>query len=315
MFDILSTVELTVSASIAVGSLAWAMAETARGRTAVLVALGAWFAFVLAIGATGALSPAGGGAPALGLTVVLPIVALVWAYFARPSVRTAMAATPLPALIALHAIRLLGFTFVVLYAEGRLPAPFAPSAGWGDMLIGATALPLAWAVARLGARVRPLVLLWNALGVADLVIALTLGPLSAPGPLQVFVGPPDSSPMTTLPWLIIPGFLVPILFFIHVVIFHRLLARNEASKPAHAWIGGGQCKVGLKTATPGTRPGVGGRLADWPAGLFATASKRRRAVLPAGAPPPVPSGVRFGVTPWGTGRPRTGRRRRSESAS
>ena len=62
MFDILSTVELTVSASIAVGFLSWAMAETARGRTAVLVALGAWFAFVLALGATGALSPAGGGA-------------------------------------------------------------------------------------------------------------------------------------------------------------------------------------------------------------------------------------------------------------
>ena len=89
---------------------------------------------------------------------------------------------------------------------------------------------------------RPLVFLWNTLGVADLVVALTLGPLSAPGPLQVFVGPPDSSPMTTLPWLIIPGFLVPILFFIHVVIFHRLLARNEASEPAHGWIGGGQAK-------------------------------------------------------------------------
>ena len=35
-----------------------------------------------------------------------------------------MTATPLPALIAVHAIRLLGFTFIVLYAEGRLPAPF-----------------------------------------------------------------------------------------------------------------------------------------------------------------------------------------------
>jgi hypothetical protein len=242
MFDTLSTVELTVSASIAVGFLSWAMAESARGRVVILVALGAWFAFMLAIGATGALSPGLGGPPALGLTVVLPIVALVWAYFALPSVRITMAATPLPALIALHLIRVLGFMFLVLYAEGRLPAPFAPSAGWGDMLIGATALPLAWAVARFGARVRPLVLLWNALGVADLVIALTLGPLSAPGPLQVFVGPPDSSPMTTLPWLIIPGFLVPILFFIHVVIFHRLLARNEASEPAHAWLGRGQAR-------------------------------------------------------------------------
>jgi hypothetical protein len=187
-----------------------------------LVALGAWFALVLVIGATGALSPVAGGPPALGLTVVLPIVALIWAYFGLPSVRTAMTAMPLPGLIALHAIRLLGFTFIVLYAEGRLPAPFAPSAGWGDVFIGATALPLAWAITQFGARVRPLALLWNALGVADLVIALTLGPLSAPGTLQVFVGPPDSSPMTTLPWLIIPAFLVPCLMFLHVVIFTRL---------------------------------------------------------------------------------------------
>ena len=243
MFDILSTAELTVSAWIAVGFLSLAMGQTAAGRAAVLVLLGAWFAFVLAVGAIGALNPGVGGPAALGLTVILPIAALVWAYFALPSVRSAMSATPLPALIALHAIRLLGFMFLVLYADGRLPAPFAPSAGWGDIFIGATALPLAWAAARLGARLRPLVFLWNALGVADLVVALTLGPLSAPGPLQVFLGPPDSSPMTALPWLIIPGFLVPILFFIHVVIFHRLLAKTEASRSAHLWSGGGHAKL------------------------------------------------------------------------
>jgi hypothetical protein len=224
MFDILSTAELTVSASIVVGFLALAMAQTAVGRITVLVALGAWFVLVLALGATGALSPTGGGAPVLGLTIVLPIAALVSTYFALPSVRKAMTAMPLAALIAVHAIRLLGILFLVLYAKGRLPAPFAPSAGWGDVFVGATALPLAWAFMRFGARVRPLVVLWNAIGVADLVAAVTLGPLSAPGPLQVFVGPPDSSPMTSLPWLIIPGFLVPILLFIHVVIFTRLLA-------------------------------------------------------------------------------------------
>jgi hypothetical protein len=234
MFDILSTAELTIAASIVVGFLSLAMAQTTSGRATVLVALGAWFALVLAIGATGALSPAAGGPPALGLAVVLPIVALVWAYFGLPSMRTAMAAMPLPGLIALHAIRLLGFTFIVLYSEGRLPAPFAPSAGWGDVFIGATALPLAWAVTQFGARLRPLALLWNALGVADLVIALTLGPLSAPGPLQVFVGPPDSSPMTTLPWLIIPAFLVPCLMFLHVVIFTRI-AGGKADVRSREW--------------------------------------------------------------------------------
>jgi hypothetical protein len=77
MFDILSTAVLTVSASIAVVFLSLAMAQTTGGRVAVLVALGAWFALALALGATGALSPTGGGAPALGLAVVLPVAALV----------------------------------------------------------------------------------------------------------------------------------------------------------------------------------------------------------------------------------------------
>ena len=47
--------------------------------------------------------------------------------------------------------------------------------------------------------------------------------------------------MTTLPWLIVPGFLVPSLIFIHVVIFHRL-ARTEASAARHAWLGAGATK-------------------------------------------------------------------------
>lgn len=238
MFDILSTAALTACAAITAGFLSSAMAETGRGRAQVLAAFVAWFGFVLVFGAVGALSPAGGGVARLGLTVALPIAALIGAWFALPSARDALAATALPALIALNAIRVLGVLFVILYLEGRLPAPFAPTAGWGDMFIGLTALPLAWAVARFGPRVRTLVLLWNGLGLADLVVALTLAPLSAPGPLQVFAGPPDASPMTTLPWLIIPGFLVPSLFFVHLVIFNRLLGRPEASRGAHGWFGG-----------------------------------------------------------------------------
>jgi hypothetical protein len=243
MFDILSTAELTVSASIFVAFLSHALARTWRGRLTVAGVLAAWFALVLMIGATGALDPVRGlGAPALGLTVVLPLAALVCAFLVVPSIRNAMLETPLPALVAVNAIRVLGVTFLILYAAGRLPAPFAQSAGWGDIFAGVTALPLAWSIAQFGSRVQPLALLWNTIGIADLVVALTLGTLSAPGPLQVFVGPPDTSPMTTLPWLIIPGFIVPCLMFLHVVIFYRLLAKTEASVAAHPWLSGGATK-------------------------------------------------------------------------
>ena len=83
MFEILSTIGLTASASIVIGFLAYAMAETPRGRLTVAGVLAAWFALVLAIGASAALDPVRGfGVPALGLTVGLPVAALVGAFFA-----------------------------------------------------------------------------------------------------------------------------------------------------------------------------------------------------------------------------------------
>jgi hypothetical protein len=244
MFDIVSTIGLTASASLVVAFLAHAMAETPRGRLTVAGVLIAWFILVLAIGAGGALDPARGlGVPALGVTVALPVVALVSAFFAFGPIRAALLATPLPALVAINTVRILGVIFVALYAAGRLPAPFAPSAGWGDIVAGAAAPPVAWAIARFGARLRIVALLWNLFGAADLVNAIALGALSAPGPLNVFAGPPTSAIMTSLPWLMIPGFLVPSLFFTHLVIFYRLLARSGASEPTHAWLGGGATKL------------------------------------------------------------------------
>jgi hypothetical protein len=241
MLETLSTIAETMGASIVVAFLSHALARTALGRLKVAGALAAWFALVLAIGATGALDPERGiGVPGLALTVALPVAALAGAFFSQSPIRDAMLAIPLPALVAVNAIRILGVIFVALHAAGELPAPFAPSAGWGDILVGAAALPVAWSMLRFGARARPLALLWNVIGIADLVNAVALGALSAPGPLQAFAGPPTSALMTTLPWLIIPGFLVPALMFIHIVIFYRL-AKTEAAAP---WLDGGAARGG-----------------------------------------------------------------------
>ena len=242
MFEILSAIALTASASIVVAFLSYALARTSLGRLTVAGVLGGWFALVVAMGATGALDPARGiGVPGLGLTVALPVAVLAVAFFSAPSIRNAMLAIPMPAMVAVNAIRILGVIFLILQAAGELPAPFAPSAGWGDIFIGVTALPVAWAMLRFGPRARALALVWNTIGIADLVNAVALGALSAPGPLQVFAGPPSSALMTTLPWLLIPRFLVPCLMFVHVVIFDRL-AKTEAAAPAHSWLNSGAAR-------------------------------------------------------------------------
>jgi hypothetical protein len=98
MFETLSAIGLTLGASIVVAFLAHALARTSSGRLTIAGVLAAWFALVLAIGATGVLSPGdGAGVPGLGLTVAAPVAALIAAFFAVRPIRDAMLETPLPA--------------------------------------------------------------------------------------------------------------------------------------------------------------------------------------------------------------------------
>jgi hypothetical protein len=94
----------------------------------------------------------------------------------------------------------LGIWFVViLFAAGRLPAPFAPVAGWGDIFVGATAIPVAWLLYRQTTNVRALVWIWNVIGIADPIAAVGLGATSSPGPLRLIFAEPSSAIVTTLP--------------------------------------------------------------------------------------------------------------------
>jgi hypothetical protein len=230
MFDILYAIAMASGAAIVVAVLSFSLSRNLEGRLRAAFALTAWFAVVVALGASGALSPQHAGTPGLGVTVVLPVIALCLAFLVFRTTSEAMAATPLPVLIALNVLRLLGVFFVLLYAANRLPAPFAPTAGWVDIFVGATALPVAFLVWRRQTGASGLALVWNAIGFLDLVDAVFLGATSAPGPIQIFTGPPSSEIMTTLPWLLIPGFLVPCFLAVHVVIFARLTRRASAGQ-------------------------------------------------------------------------------------
>jgi hypothetical protein len=221
--DLLGTLLLTAISALTIGVPAIWYAR-APGGAALLAAHILWFVAVVALAGSGAL--AWGlelGAPLLGLSIVTPIVVLVVLATVVPATSRALASVPLPALISVHAIRIVGLLFLLLLAAGRISAPFAPSAGWGDIIAGATAVPVAWALSTRGASVRWLVLLWNSFGLLDLVAAITLGMTSAPGsPLQLFFDPPGSTTMGTLPWAIIPVFLVPQLIVGHLAIYRRL---------------------------------------------------------------------------------------------
>ena len=107
--------------------------------------------------------------------------------------------------------RIVGFTFLLLQVRNVLPAIFTLPAGYGDMFIGVTAGFAAWKLAEPAHR--GTFIFWQALGILDLVTAVSLGTTAR------LLDPHGASmaAMTVLPLSLIPTFFVPLFMILHVI--------------------------------------------------------------------------------------------------
>jgi hypothetical protein len=148
---------------------------------------------------------------AVGIAAVVPIVVFaLWFSLFETFGKFVLSLNP-QILTAVQTWRLIGFTFLLLASHGGLPAIFALPAGYGDMFIGATATLVAWKLA--SSAHRNSFILWQMLGMADLIAAVSLGTtarlLSPDGP--------SMAAMTVLPLSLVPTFLVPLFFIFHLI--------------------------------------------------------------------------------------------------
>lgn len=216
--DVLGAIELTVSVAVVLGSFAFAMGADSRQRLRWAGALGVWFV-ALVIAAIGDVfrGDNGFGTPLLGATVALPVLGFAVATLVSKRFRSRVSAAPLALLLALHVTRIFGGNFLLLEDAGRLIDPFAVMAGWGDILVGLAALPLAAWVAHAGVTrtTRMAIVAFSLFGAADLLNAVALGVLSEPdSPFRIFAGQ-DVRTLSTLPWVLVPGLLVPVFLMAH----------------------------------------------------------------------------------------------------
>lgn len=180
--------------------------------------LGAWF--VVSLVASGRhLYQNGPNQPplALGLAALTPVIVfLVW-FTVSATFRAFTMALNIRALTVVQTLRIVGYVFLVLASYGILPRVFALSAGWGDIAIGATAVLAAFNLAT-PTRRRSFIL-WQVLGIADLVNAVLLGTLAN------VVDPHGipTSAMTVLPLSLIPTFGVPLFLILHVICIAQAL--------------------------------------------------------------------------------------------
>jgi hypothetical protein len=128
--------------------------------------------------------------------------------------------------------RIAGFTFLALAAYGILPGLFALPAGWGDIAIGITA-PLV-ALRLVTPAHRKSFILWQLLGITDLVTAVALGTLAA------VLNPHGiaASAMNVLPMSLIPTFAVPLFLILHIICIAQALRWPRlatSSSAAQSW--------------------------------------------------------------------------------
>ena len=188
--------------------------------------VGAWFVFSLIAGGLGFYRIAVAQLPLmLGVGVMAPIVVFA-AWFAASAGFREFALSLNPRVLTyIQTWRLEGFMFLALATYGILPKLFAWPAGWGDMTIGATAVLAALKLATPARRAG--FIAWQALGIADLVNAVTMGTLAQ----RIDPHGIPTSAMSMLPMSMIPTFAVPLLLIFHIICIAQALRwRTEGAR-------------------------------------------------------------------------------------
>ncbi len=211
----------------------WPVADR-QARGAVARGLLLWLAIDVALGAAGVFASAvHRPIPMIAVGILVPVGVGLWLLGRPGRLRRVVDSLPLRSLIAVQVYRVAGVVFLIAWAAGRLPALFALPAGIGDVLVGAAAPFVAARVGDGTERSRRLALGWNAAGIADLVLAVTLGALTSPTPLWPVALGQANPDISRLPFVLIPTFAVPLSILLHVVALRRLGAeRADDRAPA-----------------------------------------------------------------------------------
>ena len=209
--------------------------KTNYGRV-VAVLIGLWFVAALMVSALHVFARNPDRPPlALLVAVLTPItIFMVWYLRSSPFRQYILLLNP-RTLTLVHTWRLAGVVFLVLGTYKILPEILALPAGWGDIAIGATALPVAMLLARPEHKTSFIV--WQLLGVADLVLAITLGAAAR------FIDPQgvaeiSTAPMALPPLSLIPTFAVPLLLILHGISIAQARRWRSEARNLHSSVEG-----------------------------------------------------------------------------
>lgn len=199
-------------------------ADLGRRTSGILVAtagaaLAAWSTLSLVLAADGAFRAEPPPVAPWLVVVILAGLAGMLAATAIGTIRRALSAPGTLARLTLpHTLRVVGVVFLIVMAQGHLPAAFALPAGLGDIAVGVTAPVVARRLAADPARARSAAVRFHLLGILDLLVAAAIG--------FVLFGIVDAASPTAalraLPLVLVPTVPVPLAMALHLTSLRQL---------------------------------------------------------------------------------------------
>lgn len=123
--------------------------------------------------------------------------------------------------IAIQTWRIIGIAFLWGVSVEILHPAFGIPAGVGDILVGITAIPFAYFISKGYAWSKYAVTVWSVLGIADLIMAVSIG--------TIIASENSISTMNAFPWILVPTVGVPFALILHLITLYRL--RNTEFSP------------------------------------------------------------------------------------
>ena len=168
------------------------------------------------------------GVPTILFGLLIPLAVAAIALWRSESIARLVSAIPLHWLVAAQVYRVAGGIFLVLWADGRLPWQFALPAGIGDVATGSAAVVVAALLAQNAIGAHRATYAWCLFGIADLVVAITMGAMTSPGRAHLLAFEAPNLLISSYPLVMVPTFAVPLALMLHGLVLWRL-RRGAAS--------------------------------------------------------------------------------------
>lgn len=191
-----------------------------------LVIIGLWLAGISIAATQGFFADFSTIPPRMIIVLVVPIIGLILLFHDRKFVHF-LEKVPLSWPIWIQAFRIVVEIFLwQIFVIQLLPEQMTFEGRNWDILVGITAPFFAYFF-----RNHPRVLLvWNIAGLTLLANIVMIAILSLPTPFRVFMNEPANTVVAYFPIIWLPGFLVPLAYYMHFISIKQILFRLKKQK-------------------------------------------------------------------------------------